>query len=383
MKNNKIFNDVLNECIERMLKGVSVEACLKSFPEYAADLKPLLRTVADTHKAADIKPRPEFRQQAGYEFQAAIRDMKPGRSGFLQWHMRWVTVVCVVLVILLGASSTIAASANSLPDGSLYGVKIFTEEVRLVLTPSTVGKAELHTEYADKRVEEIIKMADKGDVEQVVKTTERMNDNLAAVAKLIQPDSNTDVSEKIAPQPSVNTPAANVTASNVTVANVTAEPEQVPDTEPIAPEAAQVPTPTMAPTKKPTVAPNTAVKTTTAVPKTPGNIAIAPSTAVKGPTATQKTPSTAANTTGPFFKAMPAPVMPPAWTVTSNLTKEVTTEKQELKITVFRQAERNDQDLQQALKKAPDSVKPALEKAIKDAQRGYEQALKFRSYQKK
>jgi hypothetical protein len=115
MKNNKIFNDVLNECIERVLKGVSIEACLKSFPEYAAELEPLLRTAVDTHKAAGIKPRPEFRQRAGYEFQTAIRDMKPNRSGFLRWHLGWVTAVSVVIVILLAGSSTIAASANSLP----------------------------------------------------------------------------------------------------------------------------------------------------------------------------------------------------------------------------------------------------------------------------
>jgi hypothetical protein len=82
MKKQRVFDDVLNECVDRVLKGVSVEACLRAFPEYAAELEPLLQTAVDTRKAAAVVPRPEFRQRAGYEFQAAIRDMRPLKRGW-------------------------------------------------------------------------------------------------------------------------------------------------------------------------------------------------------------------------------------------------------------------------------------------------------------
>ena len=48
-----------------------------SYPEYAAELEPLLKTALETRNAAAIKPRPEFRQRAANDFQAAIREMPP------------------------------------------------------------------------------------------------------------------------------------------------------------------------------------------------------------------------------------------------------------------------------------------------------------------
>jgi hypothetical protein len=200
MKKMRDFDDILNECVERVLKGESVEACLASFPEHAAELEPLLRTVIDTRKAANVLPRPEFRQQAGYEFQAAIRNMKPNKSGFFRWQLRWATAVSVIAAVLLAGSGTVAAASDSLPDETLYSVKLFTEEVRLALTPSTLGKAQLYAKFTDTRVDEIIKMADKGNVEQVVKATERMNDSLVSIAKLIQPVRETDAAGGEAPQ---------------------------------------------------------------------------------------------------------------------------------------------------------------------------------------
>jgi hypothetical protein len=346
MKNMKEFDNILNECIERVLNGESVEACLKAFPQHAAELEPLLRTALDTHKAANIVPRPEFRQRAGYEFQAAVRDMKPSRGGFPRWQLRWVTAVSVVLVVLLAGSGTIAASASSLPDESLYGVKLFTEEVRLALTPSDTGKAELHAEFADTRVEEIIKMADKGNVEQVVKATGRMNNNLAAVAKLIKPAGDASTTEENAPQALMKGLSANVTAAAA----------PAPDTGSVSPAATRIPAPVAVASPTPPVKPTPAL--------TPNTGTKAPSTAVK---------------------ATPAPFTQSARSVTSNVTKPsaVQTNDEKTKVssqaqlntTVLKQAEKNTKDLQEALKRAPDSVKPALEKAIKDAEKGYGEAL--------
>jgi hypothetical protein len=354
MKRDREFDDILNECIERVLKGESVEACLGAFPEHAAELEPLLRTAVETRKAAAILPRPEFRQQAGYEFQAAIRDLGPPQRGFFRWQMRWVAVVSIVIVILLAGSGTVAASANSLPDQPLYRVKLATEEVRLALTPSALGKAELYTGYADIRVNEIIKMADKGDVAQVVKTTERMNDHLTAIAKLIQPGGDAGMDGDEAPQAFLSTSAANITAESA----------QAPDTGLIGPAAAQKPAPVTAPTPIPTVKP------------TP---TLTPNTAAKTPNATLKTtpvPSTAQ------ARAVTSNVSKPGVTVKTAVKSKVNAQTK-LNTTVTKQAEKNTQDLEEALKRAPDSVKPALEKAIKDAQKGYDKALKNTEQKKK
>ncbi len=185
MNKNKEFDNILDECLSRLIEGETVASCLSRFPEYAAELEPLLRTAQETLKTAAVDPRPEFRDRARYQFQAAIRDMatKPSR-GFFSWIPQWATAVSVVAAILIAGGGTLAAAGGSLPDSPLYQVKLAAEAVRVALTPSDLAKAELHAEFADERVGEIIKMAEKGNITLVEATTDRMNEQLIAVANL-------------------------------------------------------------------------------------------------------------------------------------------------------------------------------------------------------
>lgn len=185
MNREKEFENILDECLEKMLRGKTVEECLADYPDHAASLEPMLRTIAQARTAADIRPRPEFKDRARHEFQAAIRDMQPAHSrGFFPvMKPVWITLAVLVAIVVAGGGTVYAAS-NSLPDSPFYQIKLATESVRLALTPSEVGKAELYAEFADERVEEIIKMAEKGKVDQVEVATERLNSQLVAMASL-------------------------------------------------------------------------------------------------------------------------------------------------------------------------------------------------------
>lgn len=77
------------------------------------------------------------------------------------------------------------AADSSMPDNPLYSVKLTTEQVRLTLTTSQMGKVRLCTELADRRVAEIAYMADKGDAEQVELITQRLGDKLDLLVVLI------------------------------------------------------------------------------------------------------------------------------------------------------------------------------------------------------
>ena len=186
MKKGKEFDNILDECLDRILKGETVEDCLASYPEHAAELEPLLRTSQVTKDALAIKPHPEFRERARYQFRAALQEMEQKRERrlFFGLQPQWATAVIAVLVLMLASVSTVAAASGSMPDGPLYPVKLAAETVQLALTPSALGKAELYAMLADKRVAEIIKMADKGKTEQVEKAAERLNTQLIAVANL-------------------------------------------------------------------------------------------------------------------------------------------------------------------------------------------------------
>jgi len=101
------------------------------------------------------------------------------------WQPRWATVVAVVLALLLaGGGSTVAAASGSMPDDFLYPVKLATEQVQLAFTFSDLGKAERHAKLADKRVMEIVYLAEKSEPEKIELVANSLNNNLTKIAVL-------------------------------------------------------------------------------------------------------------------------------------------------------------------------------------------------------
>ena len=186
MKKTKELNNILNDCLERLLvKGETIEQCLQSYPEHAAEIEPLLQTAMATKKAVAIQPSPEFKARARYQLQSALQEVKPKRAlPFFSWQPQWAVAIAVVLVVLLAGGGTVTAAGYSMPDSPLYAVKLATEQVQLTLTPSDIGKAELHARLADRRVAEIVYIANKGKPKQIEQIAQRLNKHLAMIASL-------------------------------------------------------------------------------------------------------------------------------------------------------------------------------------------------------
>jgi hypothetical protein len=186
MRKSREFRNILDECLERMLvNGETVEQCLQSFPEHATELKPLLEVALVTQRASSVEPHPEFRDRARYQFQSALREMEPERSRpFFRWQPRWAMAIAIIVVLLLAGSGTVFAASGSMPDDFLYPVKLTTEQVQLFFMFSTLGKAELYAELADKRVDEIVRMVDESKLEQIELTAQRLDNCLTEIADL-------------------------------------------------------------------------------------------------------------------------------------------------------------------------------------------------------
>jgi len=187
MNSGKEFDDILDECLERLLvKSETIEQCLASHPEQAAELKSLLETAVVARKSVTIEPRPEFRARARYQLLSALAEPKPRRwqSFFLGWKPQWTTAVAIVLVLLLAGGGTVAAARSSMPGSTLYPVKLATEQVQLALTFPSLGKTELYARLADRRVTEIVYMVDTGNTEQIEPTAQRLDSLLVTLASL-------------------------------------------------------------------------------------------------------------------------------------------------------------------------------------------------------
>ena len=187
MKKSSDFENILNDCLERLAKGETLEQCLESHPEQATQLKPLLLTAQAARKAAAILPRTEFKARARYEFHSALlqKASTKRRAPSLSWWPRWAVALMVASILLIAGGGTAIAATNSMPDSPLYPVKLATEQLQLALTPSDMGKARVCTMLADRRVAEIIYMAGKGDIQWVEVVTQRLDERLATLAVLV------------------------------------------------------------------------------------------------------------------------------------------------------------------------------------------------------
>ena len=190
MKKMSEFENILDDCLERLVGGETVERCLGSYPEQALELEPLLRTAQATREASAIAPRAEFRARARYEFRSALHDeMSRKKQPRFVLRRGWVVALMVIGILLVSGGGTVLAAGDSMPDSPLYSVKLATERVQMALTPSPVGKAQLCAKQADRRVSELIYLASKGDTQQVEAATERLDERLTTLVILVSPQS--------------------------------------------------------------------------------------------------------------------------------------------------------------------------------------------------
>jgi len=179
------IEDIFNECLERLLKGESVDDCLKAYPEQAPELESLLKTSSVLiQKSAAIQATPEFKARAHSQLQRALyakREKAQKRAWIPIWHRRWATAMTTVLVIMLAGIGTVAASTNALPDETLYPVKLVAEQARVTLAFSEIDRAKLHIQFAERRADEMAEMAHQGKSDKIPVLAEQVAEHLDKV----------------------------------------------------------------------------------------------------------------------------------------------------------------------------------------------------------
>ena len=200
-------DDVLNECIERLAVGETVEQCLASYPDHAVELEPLLRTSASTmNVAAAITHREEAKQRTRYQFMAAVADRKrEANQGWLGrairpsgWRGKLARTAIVALgVVVLGtgtAYGATVASEDSVPGDPLYAVKTLKEDISLRMPKSDLARAKEHAHLATVRTEEVGSLIDRGRMEManahVVRVTYHLNSSAQLVGVTITAHAN-------------------------------------------------------------------------------------------------------------------------------------------------------------------------------------------------
>lgn len=169
---------LLDNCINEMRNGKSIDECLAKYSQSATDgavqLRPLLQMVQQLENLPKPEPSleaisaslveigrersiPQDGTAAFSKISAAALELKKKSSIFNKIRspkIAWAFSAAFLFLVVLFSAATI--SANSVPGDILYPLKLATEKVKFLLTFNSEKKAELRLTFSDKRLQEMI-----------------------------------------------------------------------------------------------------------------------------------------------------------------------------------------------------------------------------------
>jgi len=112
------FDEILDECVDRMNRGEGLEECLASCPEHAKELEPALRALFDLRAAYSWTPSPARKAEAKQRFYAVLEGLEQKRQQrrvifpqALRWSKAWAAVAVILVVVIAGYFGLKAALA--------------------------------------------------------------------------------------------------------------------------------------------------------------------------------------------------------------------------------------------------------------------------------
>ena len=149
----------LDDCLQRLASGKSSLAqCLARYPQYAAELRPLLETALRLQQGKDVRPTGALRDRARAELADYIQS-HPQR-GRRERNLPKLAMGVLIVVCLLALGGTAFAQA-ALPGQILYALKLSTERAWRSAAPDPVS-ADLT--LADRRANELIMLGQQNSM---------------------------------------------------------------------------------------------------------------------------------------------------------------------------------------------------------------------------
>ena len=147
----------LDKCLQQLAAGKwSLGQCLVRYPQYAAELRPLLETALQLQKGKAIRPPGTMRDRTRAELADYMQAHPRGRKapGGTRLGAK-VGALLIVLILTLALAST-AFAQNALPGQALYSLKLYTERAWRAAAGDSV-KADLT--LANRRADELVRLA--------------------------------------------------------------------------------------------------------------------------------------------------------------------------------------------------------------------------------
>ena len=137
------LDKILDECIDRLNRGLSVEACLADYPGYSRQLEPLLRAMLQTRKAYAFDPSEGVKMAAKRRFDALreeraqrAQEKPPWLSRIFGRRLAWAALATTAVAIIAAyfgfnqAFSPAVDVVNPDPEGNF--VLLISDDVNAI-----------------------------------------------------------------------------------------------------------------------------------------------------------------------------------------------------------------------------------------------------------
>jgi len=165
----KQLMNALENCLQALQNGETLDSALSRYPHLAADLRPLLLTAhaARTGNLSAVPQNAQTRVRARVLSTAGrLRGARAPRTVPPALRTAFATLV-VVLFVFLGGGGLVSAASSALPGEPLYVVKRSVESLQLSLVSDPQKKAVIEQELYDLRIEETDILLEEQRVEEV------------------------------------------------------------------------------------------------------------------------------------------------------------------------------------------------------------------------
>jgi hypothetical protein len=165
------LSEILDECLSRVARGETVEACLADYPEYAIELRDELEAAVLFQGAFDFTPSADAKRAARLRMHEALDRKQTKKVSFrIPFPRSWfatgtriaTTAAVAVVAIVTSSTGTVWASQGSTPGDLLYPVKRTGEQVQLTFAFSDTREAELRDTLVERRMEELDQVTASG-----------------------------------------------------------------------------------------------------------------------------------------------------------------------------------------------------------------------------
>jgi hypothetical protein len=102
------FEKILDVCIDRMNRGESLDSCLADYPDYVAQLEPLLQAMLVSKQTYPFTPSPDVKRANRARFNSALENLERKRAERKQWFARlhgwsrvWVSTAAVLIIAVI------------------------------------------------------------------------------------------------------------------------------------------------------------------------------------------------------------------------------------------------------------------------------------------